>query len=159
MSLVSGIASGLDDMADQIDWGEAPDLRGFVGREVDIQRIITWLNDDNSRIIAVLGMGGIGKTAFTVKVIQTLVEANSHRFERILWLSLRNAPPLEEILRKAITFFGETSDIDPLAKVDQLIDVFIENLRQSHCLMVLDNLESILQPRTTAGQFEREHVF
>ena len=48
------------------------------------------------RLVAILGMGGIGKTALAVK----LAEQVQDRFEYLFWRSLRNAPPVEDILNR-----------------------------------------------------------
>src|SRR5437588_9083878 len=44
------------------DWGEAPDTAGFVGRREELTLLRGWVLDERSRFVAVLGMGGIGKT-------------------------------------------------------------------------------------------------
>src|SRR5207253_463974 len=44
------------------DWGEAPDIAAFVGRDHELALLQTWLLEDRCRVVAVLGMGGIGKT-------------------------------------------------------------------------------------------------
>ena len=43
-------------------------------------------------------MGGIGKTALSVR----LGEQVQDEFEVLVWRSLRNAPPVEELLRDVI---------------------------------------------------------
>ncbi|PSB47659.1 hypothetical protein C7B77_24185, partial [Chamaesiphon polymorphus CCALA 037] len=55
--------------ATQIDWGEAMEVYGFQGREAELQQLRSWIapTDKNipCRLVAILGMGGIGKTALT----------------------------------------------------------------------------------------------
>ncbi|NIV27928.1 MAG: hypothetical protein GWN58_00015, partial [Anaerolineae bacterium] len=45
------------------DWGEAPDTAAFYGRGTELARLERWLVRDRCRLVAVLGMGGLGKTA------------------------------------------------------------------------------------------------
>src|SRR4051794_23668568 len=44
------------------DWGEAPGLETFYGREKELVLLNKWLVEDGCRLVALLGMGGIGKT-------------------------------------------------------------------------------------------------
>jgi hypothetical protein len=50
------------------DWGEAPDAFGFVGRAEELATLREWVVDEHIRLAAVLGMGGIGKTALASRV-------------------------------------------------------------------------------------------
>src|SRR5438132_7246769 len=45
------------------DWGEAPDVIGFVGRAEQLATLRRSVLEERCRLAAVLGMGGIGKTA------------------------------------------------------------------------------------------------
>ena len=47
---------------------------------------------ERSRLVAVLGMGGIGKTSLTARLAKIVAPS----FERVYWRSLRNAPPVNE---------------------------------------------------------------
>src|SRR5438067_6342839 len=44
------------------DWGEAPDVLSFVGRAAEVATLREWVLAERCRLVAVLGMGGIGKT-------------------------------------------------------------------------------------------------
>ncbi len=39
------------------DWGEAPDVLGFVGRAEELATLRRWVLEEGSRLVAVLGMG------------------------------------------------------------------------------------------------------
>ena len=124
------------------DWGEAPDVSVFYDRTEELTILGQWIVTDRCRLVALLGMGGIGKTALSVKLAQ-LVQSE---FEYVIWRSLRNAPSLETLLSDLVGFvsdFQETS-----GEIGRLIHY----LRASRCLLILDNLEAILKPGY-AGQF------
>jgi hypothetical protein len=43
------------------DWGEAPDILGFVGRAAELTTLRGWVLGQRCRLVAVLGLGGVGK--------------------------------------------------------------------------------------------------
>lgn len=50
------------------DWGNAPDVSTFFGRETELETLKTWILQERCRLIAILGIGGIGKTRFSLKL-------------------------------------------------------------------------------------------
>ena len=52
----------LSSLLHHVDWGEAPDVEIFYGRQTESTQLKQWLIADRCRLVAVLGMGGIGKT-------------------------------------------------------------------------------------------------
>jgi hypothetical protein len=42
----------------KIDWGEAPDVTVFYGRDAELVRLTNWVNDDRCKLVGILGMGG-----------------------------------------------------------------------------------------------------
>ena len=62
-----------------VDWGEAPKVRQLYGRTRECALLEQWIVDDKSQVAAVLGTGGIGKTALTV----TVAEKIQQRFDYV----------------------------------------------------------------------------
>jgi hypothetical protein len=77
-----------------INWGEAPDITTFYGRESELGQLKHWILNDRCRLMALLGMGGIGKTALAT----VLVEQIKDQFEWVVWRSLRSFPSLVQLL-------------------------------------------------------------
>ncbi len=149
------------------EWGEAPDVSVFYGRVDELAKLQQYIRqfpqagDPNQRIassvrlLAVLGMGGMGKTALVVK----LVEQIKSEFDVVIWRSLRYAPAPETILTQLLAFISpstsETTTPTPttmtsggstsLSEIGELIRL----CRTYRCLIVLDNVETVLQEGTT----------
>jgi len=129
------------------DWGDAPDSLGFVGRAAELARLRRWVLDDGSRLVAVLGLGGIGKTVLATRLARELAPA----FERVYWRSVRNAPSFGEWAAGAIAFVSDQQRLPPAGE-DARLELLLALLRERRCLLVLDNLELLLQPgERTAG--------
>jgi WD40 repeat protein len=131
------------------DWGEATDVGAFYGRKEELAELERWILTDRCRLVAILGMGGIGKTSLVVK----LAEQIKDQFDYLFWRDLRNAPPVEDILGDCIKFLSDQQKTDLPESVDGKITLLIEYLRKQRCLLVLDNAEAILRGGNRAGQY------
>lgn len=120
-------------------WGEAVDVSVFYGRTEELATLEQWLVQDRCRLVALLGIGGIGKTALAVK----LAEQVQDQFEYLIWRSLRNAPVCEDIVAELLQFLSH-QETDLPETLDGRVSLLMEYLRKYRCLLVLDNAESIL---------------
>ncbi len=132
------------------DWGEAPRVGQLYGRQRELAELKQWIVDEHCQAMAVLGIGGIGKTALAAK----LAEQIKDEFAYVYWRSLQNAPPLESILKNCIQFLSNQQRIDLPEDVDGQITLLIQYLRDHRCLLVLDNMETVLQAGNRAGQYQ-----
>lgn len=124
-----------------LDWGEALDVSRFYGRTTELNTLQRWILQDHCRLVGILGMGGMGKTALSVK----LAEQIQNQFTYVIWRSLRNAPPLKTLLDDLVPFLSDQQDTR--AEISSLLQC----LRQSRCLVILDNLETILETENPVG--------
>ncbi len=135
----------------QRDWGNAIDTSIFFGREAELAALKQWIICDRCRLVGIFGIGGIGKTAFAVK----LAEQIQDDFEYVIWRSLRNAPPIEEMLGDLIKFLSNQPEIDLPNTADRLLSCLMNYLRNNRCLLILDNAESILQSGAPTGCYRQ----
>jgi WD40 repeat protein len=135
------------------DWGEAIDVSIFYGSTAELNTLKQWLIKERCRLVALVGMGGIGKSSVAAKLAQQV----QGQFEYFIWRSLYNAPPLSELLANLIQFFSQAQVLEDdlpnseYGRISKLIDC----LRQYRCLIILDNAETILQSGAIAGSYRK----
>jgi hypothetical protein len=127
------------------DWEEAINVSVFYGRAPEIATLQRWIVEDQCRLITLIGMGGIGKTALSVKFAQSVQD----RFEFVIWRSLRDAPFLTELLTTLINSQQQDVQPDTVSSISRLI----EYLQTCRCLLILDNFETILSSNQLAGNY------
>lgn len=131
------------------DWGEAGDVSAFYGRSEELATLEQWIGQDRCRLVSLLGMGGIGKTALSIKLAEQVQE----QFECLIWRSLRNAPPVQELLTDLLHVLSNQRNIDLPESFSGKLHQLLDHLRTNRCLLVLDNLESILVADERAGAY------
>jgi WD40 repeat protein len=155
-----------------VDWGDAPDVSIFYGRETELSTVKQWVIQENCRLVTLLGMGGIGKTALSVKLAREIVESdefsvmssqvslstqhstlNTQNFKYVIWRSLRNAPTADDLLADLIQFFSEQQESSLPTNLEGRIARLLHYLRTFRCLLILDNAESILQAGDRSGRY------
>ncbi|MBN3909245.1 MAG: NACHT domain-containing protein [Nostoc sp. NMS1] len=129
------------------NWGEAIDVSQFYGRTTELETLSQWIVRDRTRVVTLLGMGGIGKTALSVKLAEQL----QGEFEYVIWRSLRHAPFFHDLVTDCIKILAHqqvgTLPSDP----HEQITCLIEYLRNSRCLLILDNFDTLLQQGKRTG--------
>lgn len=129
------------------DWGEAMEVSAFYGRARELAQLQQWVGGDRCRVVAISGMGGVGKTALAVK----LAEQVQAQFEFLFWRSLRHAPALREVLTELLEFL--TQEPESQEPEFALISQAIDHLRAHRCLLILDDLEAVLRSGGMVGQY------
>lgn len=133
------------------DWGEAVSIDHFFGRTKELEIMEDWLLHERCRLLALLGMGGIGKTTLSIKFAQ---QAEDY-FDCVIWKSLRDIPPVKEIVGNLIKFLSEEkkTEANLPPKLGDRITILLEYLGSLRCLIILDNVESLLDRGSRAGKY------
>src|SRR5439155_24006478 len=125
----------------RVDWGDALDVPSFYGREQELAQLSQWVLQERCRVVSVLGLGGLGKSALVVSAMHQLAA----HFQVVLFRSLRDAPSCEALLDDCLQVLApQLLSLMP-ASLESRISRLLEHLRNSRVLLVLDNLESLLE--------------
>ena len=146
------------------DWGDAPELKLFVGRLDELSKLKKWILKDCCRVVEILGFGGIGKTSVSLKLTKggigktdlslKLAHSIEEEFTHIVWRSVRGAPPLTHLLTEwliSLSNFDEATQIP--TTVEGKIKSLLTELQRKRCLLILDNVETILRARAGESQY------
>ena len=86
------------------NWGKAPEISVFYGRLQEQKKLKRWILKEKCRLVTLLGIGGIGKSTLAVKVGKEI----QSEFDVVIWQSLQNQLPPEEILTNILKIFIST---------------------------------------------------
>jgi WD40 repeat protein/transcriptional regulator with XRE-family HTH domain len=131
-----------------MDWGEAIAVPTLYGREGELQTLQHWVVEECCRVVAIVGIGGMGKSSLAITVAQRVLP----QFDVVVFRSLQNGPPLAEVLDQAIRAVSDQHSTPPEQLPDK-IALLIQLLRARRCLLILDNYEAIMQPGGLSGTY------
>jgi hypothetical protein len=159
-----------------LDLADAPEPNLFYNRTSELTTLENWILG-RTRLITILGLSGIGKTALTLQLIPQI----QHEFDYIIWRSLRNSPPLASLQTDLIKFLSQQQpsnppnpplsrggeeiqplsprrgeEIQPLSPPRSLggLGGLIEYLRSHRCLIILDDIQTLFSSQQLAGNYQ-----
>jgi len=112
-----------------------------------------WVLAERCRLVAVLGMGGIGKTLLAARLAQDVAPT----FQRLYWRTMRDAPPISEWLTGAIGFLSDRQAVPSEGEAARLT-LLLQVLRDRPCLLVLDNFETLLEAGQQEGRYRHGYA-
>lgn len=112
------------------DWGDAPDIEQFYGRDQELQQLQGWVLAD-AKLINITGLGGSGKTTLALALAEQLQPA----FTGIIWRSVSTVSSLEPLLMDLLDA--------PIETADQGVRKLLKTM-QSRWLIILDDVETEL---------------
>ena len=128
--------------------GDAPEIFTFYGRTDELTTLENWILQDRCRIIALLGINGIGKTTLSLRLIEKI---KTH-FDYVIYRSLRFSPSLNATLTNLLQIFSQAADIPD--SIETQLSQLIDYLRKYRCLIVLDDVQMLFSEGQLAGQYK-----
>jgi WD40 repeat protein/transcriptional regulator with XRE-family HTH domain len=137
----------------RVNWEDVPNIDRFYGREEEQRYLTQWIHEARCKVVAIIGIGGIGKTSLAARFVRT---AYRH-FDAAFWHSLRDMPPLEDVLNDCLQVLSQRKGVSLPAEKENWLPLLFEELShcfsEQRCLLVLDNFESVLQSGQRAGKY------
>ena len=135
--------------SDYNDLSLAPKIIKFYNRESELKTLTNWMFNQNIRLISVLGLSGIGKTA----LIRRFIDLNLEQFELIIWRSWKFPKSLDLLVNDLLKVCQQEAEETLDDKLKQLFDIF----NQKRCLIILDDVHNIFISGQFAGQYQTEY--
>ncbi|GAB4235549.1 MAG: hypothetical protein Kow0049_20080 [Stanieria sp.] len=136
-----------------LDWDSAPDVSVFYDRSQELAILNDWIVNQRCRLISLVGMGGIGKTALGVKLAQQIQE----QFDYLIWRSLAQAPSLDQLLTDIIQVLHPQRENHQINGLNYKVSWLIAHFKTHRCLLILDGLENLLVPKELVGTYAQGH--
>jgi predicted ATPase/DNA-binding SARP family transcriptional activator len=134
-----------------------------LGREQDMARLSALVEDRQTRLITIVGPGGVGKTHLAVELVHALAGAFSDGAHFVSLAPLGRPQEVGSAIARALHL-----QLDPRHSVEQLL---VQYCAQHELLLVLDNFEHVLdaadlvvdllggpEPKVVVTSRERLHV-
>ena len=129
---------------------QAPKITKFYGRTNELSTLSEWIDNPNTRLISVLGISGIGKSA----LVKHFVDTCNLPFDAIIWKNLKLSYSLSSVITEILT------ELNPGCldfNKSNVLNLFLELLTEKRCLIILDNIQEIFALKQFAGQYQPEY--
>lgn len=133
-----------------IDRGTMPEPIYFYGRQDERALLHSWMGQERSRFVTILGIAGQGKSALAATFVQEVTKEETvfaHGFAQIIWRSLHDAPSCSELLQDWLhTLCDEENEVEDILSLtfDSLVTRLFAILQTRRCLLVLDGWDALL---------------
>ncbi|MGJ3253138.1 MAG: tetratricopeptide repeat protein [Elainellaceae cyanobacterium] len=122
------------------------------GRTKECEQLQTWLADPSVALVGVLGVGGFGKSTLAARVHEDST-GFAHRF----WANVSQQANFTEVARRILRQWGQSeAQVKAIPEAD-LGNALVRWMQHHPCLLIIDNLESLLDQngRWQSGFYEQ----
>lgn len=127
------------------DLTEAPECDRLYERTTELTTLKQWILAENIRIVTIIGLSGIGKTA----IARQLVEQIKDKFDRVIWRNCTNSLTFDSLEANLMQFFSQDRET--------ALPSIIDYMRSGPSLIVLDDFQEILLSGELAGTYLLNH--
>ena len=131
-----------------VDWSDAPAVTTFYGRMWEQNLLSEWIVQERCRLVSVLGLGGIGKSALATRVMHRVAA----HFEVVIWRSLRDALTCETLLDDELQVLAPQALRNVSVGLEGRLNLLMKHMREQRVLFVLDSLEMLLEEGASTGR-------
>ena len=152
---------------EQVDIGGLPVVRGFVGRKKEIRDIRQAINHPRMPAVYIYGLGGVGKTALTARVIEKVKQDKS--VEAVCVIRCDKIEPtfasVIEKLANFISFQGKEGHAragqvlkESRIPIDERVSLLNNAIKDYRYLCIFDNFESLFVQQAPCGELKDEEL-
>lgn len=137
-------------------YGELPKRKYFYGREKEIQYLSKRIKASKEQCVALVGVGGIGKSLLAAKLMEELTSKYSKFYKKVIWRRVKYNLSVNELLDDIVSIF----DVDVTKKsLEFKISELLHQLKLHPCLIVLDGLEALVQANDFTQKIDYGNFF
>ena len=122
-------------------------LKMFTARKAEIQRVITFLLEEEKAVVSLHGGPGFGKTATAIEVSHKLNEDHN---VPVVFCQLTTATTVDEMVRRLCRDVGIYHEDDPKSS----LILWLKNVK-SKIIFVMDDIDNLLEDKTCFYEFVR----
>lgn len=137
-------------------FGELPKIEYFYGRDEEINSLKNQIRLFKQRCIAISGVGGIGKSLLTVKIVEEILFENSDFYDYVIWKKVERSSNINDVVTELIKFFDFGGDENSFRIK---LSLLYKQLSSSRCLLILDGFENLLQSKLLESRIEFDDFF
>ena len=144
----------------QQNYGQAPDAPTFFGRKRELATLEQWIFQERYQLIDITGFAGSGKTRLLrggltlQKLPFCLGDRVRNEFECLIWRRIDSLSPIA-MLSELIVSINNGEAVHLPTTVTGLAAQLLYCLRQRRCLLILDDVDSILSGGQSAGKYQQ----
>jgi tetratricopeptide (TPR) repeat protein len=134
---------------------DPPVLEKWRGRAKEIQTLQNWLVNNDVKSIGIQGLSGIGKSWLASYIYEKSLEKSE--FNAFFWADVSQMPDFTLFVKNALIClnYKVIDELGGLQDPSQLINEFLKCIRLKKCLIVIDNLETLLDSsRSFIGSYK-----
>ena len=129
----------------------------FLGRSDQLRELLDWFTSDSKQRM-VWGYGGVGKSALAHKFAQEIRDIASDYIDAIVWLTAKKIEYVERSTKERIPDFEDVPTfcnriVNALYgsdRYDVSKDEMLSELRNTRCLLIVDDLDTVIDDQDTA---------